>query len=308
MYIQVVNSALLLCATAAVLIVNRRGENLIIFPNDIDADVIILILTENKITRIEDNSVASLIALEKLVVDFNGVEFIGTNAFVNNIHLRRLQLVGHRLSNMPPEVGGAWNTLAIFKFGQGETYLPAVRLINFTALTTIHMNKIWTQPPILRGLPSLKFLSAQQCKLQEFPDLSGAPQVEEVQLNRNDFTWVPRSALVGLSRLRKVRLQECRVMHLPDMSHLVSLETILAHRNALTTVPDMYDLTITELNLAHNPLMCDKALCWIRMWDYFKSPLDVARSEKGTCAEPAHLRGLLINAHPVDMKCYEGNS
>ena len=308
MYIQVVNFALLLCATAAVVIVNRRGENLIIFPNDIDADVIILILTENKITRIEDNSVASLIALEKLAIDYNGVEFIGTHAFANNIHLRELVLVGHRLSNMPPELGGAWKSLAILKFGHGETYLPAVRLINFTALTTIHMNRIWTQPPILRGLSSLTFLSAQECKLQEFPDLSGAPQLEIVQLHRNEFTWVPRSALVGLSRLRKVALQECRVMHLPEMSHLVSLETILAPHNALRTVPDMYDLTITKIDLAHNPLMCDKALCWIRMWDYYKSSLNMASSEKGTCAEPAHLRGLLINVHPVDMKCYEGNS
>ena len=161
---------------------------------------------------------------------------------------------------------------------------------------------------IIHELPSLRNLFAQECDLQEFPVLSGAPHLEVVQLHGNPFTWVPQSALAGLSRLRQLIFPECRVMYLPDLSHLVSLEIIHAHNNGLRTIPDIYDLMLMEMNLAGNPLVCDKALCWIRMWDYIKFPMDVESSHRGFCAEPTGLWGLLMDVHPLDMKCYEGKS
>ena len=305
-YIHIVNIAWLLCVTKAEMTVDRSDENLITFPNNINTDVTTLMLSGNNITRIENNSVASLTALEKLKLNNNGVEFISTNAFVNNTHLADLELQGHRLSTIPPELGGAWKTLVRFGFGRGRLSIPAVHMENFTALTMINMNFFYTKSFILRNLPSLKQLYAQNCKLQEFPDLAEAPKLETVQLHQNDFTWVPSWALAGLSKLRYLMLPESRVMHLPDLSHLASLKTIHVNGNALKTIPDMYDQMITKINLANNPLVCDKVLCWIRMWDYIKYPLDVNSYQKGTCAKPTHMRGLLMDVHPVEMKCYKG--
>ena len=131
--------------------------------------------------------------------------------------------------------------------------------------------------------------------------MSGAPQLEEVQLHWNNFTCVPRSALAGLSLLKKLPFPGCPVMHLPDISHMKSLVLFRVSENSLASVPNMFDLSITKFNIADNTLVCDKTLCWLRMWDYFNLP-----SHKGSCAEPTELRGLLMDAHPVDMKCYEG--
>ena len=306
MYVQFTNFAWLLCGTAAILTIDRSEENLTTFPDNIDTDVTTLILSKNSITRINDNSVATLIALEKLLLNDNGVKFISTHAFANNIHLSELRMTGHRLSTIPPGLGGTEKNLVSLYFGRGQRYIPTVYVTNFTALTKMNMNYLATNSLILHKLPSLKSLIAQDCGLQEFPDLTGAPELEIVQLHENKFNWVPQSAVAGLSRLKKLAFPFGRVMHLPDLSHLISLETLHIHDNALVTIPDIYELSITKINLKDNPLVCDKALCWVRMWDYTKPPIDVENSEKGLCAEPTDLRGLLMDVHPVVMKCYEG--
>ena len=270
--------------------------------------MVTLILSGNKITRIYDNSVSSLIALEKLRLDYNGVELISTTAFVHNIHLSKLDLRGHRLSTFPPELGGAWRSLVSIIFGDSPVYIPTISVTNFPVLSTLTLNSIHTDLLILRELPSLKYLFAQDCNLQDFPDLSGVSGLVNVQLNRNNFTWVPRFALAGLSSLKKLSFPFGHVTHVPDLSHLVSLETLFVQENALITLPDMYDLSIMNINVANNSLVCDKMLCWIRMWDYVKSPLNVPIHKKGKCAEPTYLRGFLMDVHPVDLGCYEGKS
>ena len=254
-YIQIATFAWFLCAATAVTTVDRSSENLITIPNDIDTDVITLILSRNKITRIDDRSVSSFISLEKLQLDYNGVEFISRNAFANNFYLSELRIQGHRLSTIPPGLGGSWKNLVSFYFGHSQLHMLAVHVINFTALTMMDMNYLPTHSLIIRELPLLKYFFAQECDLQEFPDLSGAPHLEVVQLHGNPFTWVPQSALAGLSRLKE--FPECRVMYLPDLSHLVSLRMLHAHNNGLRTIPDIYDLMLMEINL-----FSKRPLCW----------------------------------------------
>ena len=297
---------LILWVSAASLIVDRSEESLRAFPTDISTRVTILILDKNNTTRIDDNSVASLIDLEKLKLDFNGVEFISANAFINNIHLLELHIQGHCLSPIPRELSGARKTLVTLHCGRAEHYIPAVHMTNYTVLTKLVMSLWHTNSLVLGKQPTLKKIIAQNCQLQEFPDFSGAPQLEEVQLHWNNFTSVPHLALARLSLLKKLSFPGCPVMHLPDLSHLKSLVLFCVSANALPSIPDMFNLSITKFNIADNPLVCDKALCWLRMWDYFNVPIDAEISQKGTCAEPTEMRGLLMDAHSVGMKCYEG--
>ena len=192
MCIQIATFAWFLCAASAVTTVDRSRENLIIIPNDIDTDVTTLILSRNKITKIDDRSVSSFIALEKLHLDYNGLEFISTNAFANNFHLSELRIQGHRLLTIPPGLGGTRKNLVQFYFGHDQMHMLAVHVTNFAALTVMDMNYVPTHSLIIHELPSLRNLFAQECDLQEFPDLSGAPHLEVVQLHGNPFTWVPQ--------------------------------------------------------------------------------------------------------------------
>ena len=243
-----------LCAATAVTTVDRSSENLITIPNDIDTDATTLFLSRNKITRIDDRRVSSFISLEKLQLDYNGVEFISRNAFANKFHLSELRIQGHRLSTIPRGLGRSWKNLVSFYFGHSQLHMLAVHVINFTALTVMDMNYLPTHSLIIRELPSLKYFFAQECELEEFPDLSGAPHLVVVQLHGNPFTWVPQSALASLSWLRQFIFPDCRVMYLPDLSHLVSLEMLHAHKKELKTIPDICDLLLTEINLEGNPL------------------------------------------------------
>ena len=306
MYIQITHLAWLLCTTGAVIIVDRSEGNLSTIPNNIDTNVTILILNKNNIIRIDDNSLTSLVALENLKLNYNRLEFISTKAFINNIHLSELNLRGHRLSTIPPGLGGAWQRLVRVELGDGPLHIPTADVTNFPVLSKLVVDNLYTNSLILRELPSLEILLAKDCKLLEFPDLSDAPNLGKVHLHRNDFTWIPQSALAGLSRLKVLSFPNSRVMYLPDLSHLVSLEMFIVHGNALIAIPDMYDLPITKINLVNNPLVCDRAMCWIRLWDYMKHPLDGELAEKGICAAPTHLMGLLMDVRPVELMCYEG--
>ena len=83
-------------------------------------------------------------------------------------------------------------------------------------------------------------------------------------------------------------------------------ETLHLDRNQSTSVPDLYDHPLTALKLADNPLVCEKSLCWIRMWPRFKI---LILADNPTCASPSHFAGLsLMGISPVDLRCYMGKN
>ena len=293
--------------TVSGLVVDRRKEKLDRVPSNIDADVTILILRGNKIKRIEDNSVGHLFVLEELDLKNNGVNFISEKAFSNNSYLSVLEIQGHSLLAIPPGLGGASKSITRVILAISQVHMLTVDFTNYPVLERLAMNFAPTNTLILRELPSLREVFAQDCNLQIFPNLTGAPELELVQLQRNMFSQIPQTAITGLSRLRRLVLSFCRVTHLPDLSYLISLEELIVHGNSLSTMPDMFHLPLTTITLANNPLACDRKLCWIRMWDFVKSsPLNTVRSQLGVCARPAHFKGMLMDVHPVDLKCYEG--
>ena len=291
----------------AALVVDRSDRNLFAVPTNIHSGVTTLILSRNHIQRINDRSVASLLALGKFNLDDNGINFISRNAFVNNIHLSALHLNRHRLLSIPPGLGGSWRSLVTFVLAHGQVNMPVFNLTNFPALRRLDMNFGLANSLMLHKIPSLRYLHAIKCNLRAFPDLSSSPKLKLVQLNDNKFSRIPQSALSGLTRLKTLAFTNCRVTHLPDLSHLTSLRSLFVSGNAFKAMPDIYHLPLTQIRLKNNPLRCDKTLCWIRMWDYVKPSLQPTdASQKGVCAKPKHMKGRLMNVHPPELKCYEG--
>ena len=288
---------------ATKLVVDRSGEYLTLVPINIDSGVTTLILNANRIKRIEDTSVASLAALEVFKLDGNRVNFISTNAFLYNIKLSRIAIAGHSLPVISPGLGNSGKSLVYFTVPNGRIFIPATNLTHFPKLERLGMNTVRTNSLNLGILPSLKSLYAQGCNLQTFPDLSNAPMLNLVQLHDNNFSYIPPSALAGLSHLKRLHFPNCRVTQLPDLSHLTSLESFNVQNNQLKSVPDMYDLPFTLFKFSENPLLCDETLCWIRMWGYVKSPLSAASNCQ---CKGNHLEGLLMDVHPLDLKCYKG--
>ena len=297
----------LITASAEWLVVDRAKQGLAVVPTDIDPKVTFLKLSSNHITRIEDEDLSGLRWLQRLFIGGNAINFIGANAFANNTYLSVLNFAIHRLSIFPAEVGGAWCNIVTIIGSMGPVDMHPVHFIHLPALQILIINTNSVKNLTIGSLPSLKKLHANWCKLKTFPNLTGAPNLEVVSLKSNSFTHIPQPAISGLVNLRILSLSDGGVNFLPDFSHLVSLEALYIKNNALTSLPDLYHLPLTGVNWYDNPVVCDQAMCWVRMWSSTKPAIIPANLETGTCGAPEEVCGLpLMSVHPVSMECYKG--
>ena len=67
----------------------------------------------------------------------------------------------------------------------------------------------------------------------------------------------------------------------------------------------MYDLPLETLTVVDNPLVCNKALCWVRMWPWMKAS-SVPKDEP-VWAGPNKVTGVkLMEVDPTFMQCFQG--
>ena len=291
--------------------VNLRKMGLSEVPNSIPLNVTTLILDGNAIRRLEANSLGQLNHLENLKINYNALTYIDNLAFTNNTNLSALHMAGHNLSTFPSELGGASDWIEVIKMGNSKQNLTQAELNRFVKLISLVMssNLISNGELVLHELPNLQYITAKRCQLTVFPILSAAPSLRVVQLNDNDFEEIPQSTIQGLDMLRILALAHCNINRLPDLSHLVSLQQLLVNGNNLATLPDVYQLPLTTIYWASNPLKCNQNLCWIRMWEFMKPVLntDVIANADLSCAAPPKLIGHhWSNIHPVDLECFRG--
>ena len=78
------------------------------------------------------------------------------------------------------------------------------------------------------------------------------------------------------------------------------------HGNQLTSPPDLYSMKLVSFALRGNPLVCDRVVCWIRMWPFNKI---LPSLDEFYCISPSTLNGsLVLDVHPLMLGCYEGRS
>ena len=111
--------------------------------------------------------------------------------------------------------------------------------------------------------------------------------------------------VTGLTAVRLFDLASNKLTDIPNLSFMGKLETLRLHANQLSSVPDMYDLPLEYLTMAGNPVVCNKALCWVRMWPWMKaSPVP---EDEPVCAGPDELAGVkLMEVDPTVMECFQG--
>ena len=248
-----------------------------------------------------------------LYMRYNGITLIERHSVEKNINFHFLDMYGHKLSVFPEHLGGSSQRIVTLVMEVNAHDIGSMQLINFSSLHTLVMNhnKVQTGNLIMESLPALKKNYAPNCNLHVFPNLSAAPALKIVQLHFNHFHRIPAFAIKNLTRLHTFAFMGCNVTHLPDMSHLVSLKKLVINENKLVAIPDLYHLPLKWLESAGNPIVCNKSLCWVRMWDDVKAKvlnLDVFSGSQLTCASPLEMGGVLLtDIHPVTMKCYTGD-
>ena len=185
-------------------------------------------------------------------------------------------------------------------------------LSNYSVLVSVDLNHNeieFVSENAFRYTPNVKILRLKHNKLDTFPNLMLLPKLKWAPLNDNRIQLFPEKHISASFNLKKLAVAKNHLINLPNLSHLTSMDQLSVYENNLTTIPDCYDLPLTGLYMAFNPWVCDITLCWIRMWPFKKPALDLEVYSGGVakCAAPASLAGIaLMDAHPVDMECYEG--
>ena len=139
-----------------------------------------------------------------------------------------------------------------------------------------------------------------------FPSLGiYAPFLQRIRLDHCGMKVMSVQHVSGLAEVKILALHSNTLIFFPDISFMKYLDTLKLNGNRLASVPDLYELPLTTLTLDDNPLVCDKALCWLRMWPWMKA--STIPSDEPTCAGPVEMAGMkLMDVDPVLMECFRG--
>ena len=164
----------------------------------------------------------------------------------------------------------------------------------------------WTpfDPSILPiGLTSINLNYAYG--LTTFPNFTNwTPNLKIINIYRNIIQEIPPDNVRNMT-INYINIGGNRLTSIPGYNVYPYINVLHLQANKLTTVPDFYNTTLKQLRIELNPLVCDYALCWIRMWPWmFDTPL---LADTPICASPASVTGTpLMEVHPIHMECFNG--
>ena len=178
---------------------------------------------------------------------------------------------------------------------------------NFSKLIKLNLGfNNWTRfdPSILPVSLTSIYLN-YAFRLSAFPNFTGwTPNLDEISIQGNIISDIPREN-IRIPHITQINIGRNRLISIPDYTAYPYIKVLLLHKNHLTTIPDFFNTTLTKLALSDNPLVCDSALCWIRIWPWmFDTPL---LADNPTCASPSIATGTsLMEVRPVHMECFKG--
>ena len=265
------------------------------------------------IKRIEEDAFISYSNLIWIYMEACGVEYIEEGAFRGLEKLRRFELHGSsRTLILPPNLDPIpkslvkimfWNTLA-------DQTVPAYPYFKaFENLHTLNIGIGYLNIHNVDIFPkNLTSLVASWNYMRIFPSFGiHTPLLQFLYMSTCQVSSVPVENIAGLTDLKELNLRYNHIPNLPDISFMKDLELLDLYWNELTTLPDLYELPLKTLHIGANNLVCDKSLCWIRMWPWMKT--STIPSDTPTCKlPPTMVRIKLMDVDPVLMECFRGES
>ena len=274
------------------------------FPGDPE-----LYITNNQITRIPRDAFLSYTNLKVLYLVDVGLRYIEDGAFNGQDKLERFTSRYNWKLQLPGDLGPPTKSLVYINWWQTLPYgfFTSPYFAAFDNLTSLNIGGNWLstfQPNILPKI--LLHIHLGYNTLHVFPKFAiYAPLLEQVVLYNCGMHTISIQNVTGLTEVRVFDLTSNKLTDIPNLSFMGKLETLKLRANQLSSVPDMYDLPLESLTMADNPLVCNKALCWVRMWPWMKA--SSVPEDEPVCAGPDELAGVkLMDVDPTFMECFQG--
>ena len=285
------------------------GSNLTSIPLEAWPGDQLLDIRDNTIHRISANAFISYSDLRRLVLIGVGVQYIEKDAFRGQHKLEVLSIIGSgRMLVLPSDLGPPTKSLIailLWSTFSSNTEIAYPYFKAFEKLESLNLGGNYFTPPNHFLPKNLTLFYAMRNWIPIFPNLGIAPWLLTISLHSSGMNSIPVQNVVGLTGVTSLNLHSNRLSDLPDISFMKNLEYLGVHNNELATMPDLYELPLTTLTLADNPLVCDRVLCWIRMWPWMKA--STIPSDEPTCAGTAAKVGMrLMDVDPVLMECFKG--
>ena len=278
-------------------------------PQSLDPNTEILDLISLPIPVLDNSSFARYSNLAKIRMKGCSVTYVKNGTFNTLWRLQYVSFMYNKIIEFPEDFGLASQSLVEMQLWGAFSLrtLSPFYFRNFSKLTKLYLgNNDWTpfDPSILPA--SLKSINLNYASwLNAYPNFTGwTPHLKIISLEGNVIPEIPKEN-IRLMNITYINIGSNRLTSIPDHPVYPYIGTLLLNRNRLTTIPDLYNTTLKQLKLAKNPLVCDYALCWIRMWPWmFDTPL---LADTPTCASPADADGTpLMEVRPVQMECFNG--
>ena len=224
--------------------------------------------------------------------------------FRNQSKLTILTVIGNSISIIPQKYISTLSVLRSFRAERNNIKaIPNLSHMKLLLILELNDNDIISFPRAnISGLVSLQRFEAANNLVNIMPNISYLTKLETVDFSNNLIRHVPASCLYDLSMIQSLYLNGNRLILMDDNSMVTG--SLYLHDNQLASPPDLYDMVIASLTLRGNPLVCDRLVCWLRMWPFNKT---LPSFDNFYCASPSALNGLLaMDTHPMEMGCYNG--
>ena len=298
-------------------VVHTRGvvygpsSNLTSIPPEASPGDPILKMRDIPISAIPKDAFISYSNLQRLELINTGVKYIEEGAFSEQNKLTKLSIIGtHGTLSLPSNLGPPTKSLisiTLYKTLRRKTEITYPYFVAFKQLKSLNIGGTNIKTLGAHLLPNnMTKFAAAYTNIPTFPSFGMySPLLEDIVLRNCKMSAVPAQSVVGLEEVKSLVLRSNQLSNLPDISFMKDLIKLQLSDNRLATMPDIYELSLTTLTLADNPLVCDKALCWIRMWPWMKA--STVPSDEPTCAGPETMVGMrLMDVDPALMECFRG--
>ena len=235
-----------------------------------------LYIRDTTILRIPVDAFISYSNLKMIYFHNVGLQYIEEGAFGGQDKLEYLAIVGGaRNLILPPNLGPPTRSLLtiILTTLIDETATAYPYFKAFEKLEHLNIGNNYLTTFEAHALPNnLTTIIASHNVIPIFPSLGiYAPLLQTIDMRGCGIKVMPVQNVTGLTNVKVLKLARNALSNLPDISFMKDLENLKLRDNRLTSMPDLYELPLTTLTFANSLLVCDKALCWIRMWPWMKA-------------------------------------
>ena len=267
-------------------------------------------IQDNRISRITKDAFITYSNLRKLVLINLGLQYIEEGAFNGQDNMEKFVSISNWNVHFPSDLGPPTKSLTWITLWQtlpphADITFPYFAAFGNLADLNIGGSRLKTFRPDL--LPqNLLHMQLAYVRLPFLPALAlYAPLLQDVHMKHCQMQSMPFENVIGVNEVKALYLPLNKLTKLPAISFMDKLNILKLQNNRLSSTPDLYDMPFTRPTLASNPMVCDKALCWIRMWPSMKTAS--IPSDEPVCAEQAEVAGMkLMDVDPTFMECFRG--